>query len=708
MSELRPFLLELGVEEIPHWMLQPALADIERLFRDVCQANQIDAGELKLDATPRRLVLRSSGLPLRQADREELVMGPPKSAGQGAAMGFARKNGVAPEALLTEVTPKGEYFAVRRQIAGRELRDILAEALPALIARIPWPKAMYWTGKGGQTFIRPIRWIVALLGDHIVEFEFAGVQSGALSRGHRRLGADEIAFDHSNYEERLEKNGVILSAEKRRKRIQDGIKKLLREHSRERSRERERAGAPAALTLIPDDNLLNDIVHLTEYPTPILGGFDSKFLDLPQEVLSTVMRHHQRYFTLQDGDRKMAPHFIAIMNMKADKKGYVVKGNERVLEARFNDGRFFWEVDRQRSLASRVPDLAKVTYQTKLNSNYAQKANGIREGAVRLAARLGFSESDITRAALLCKVDLTTELVKEMTELQGVMGGLYAKADGEPETVWRSIYEHYLPQSMDDPIPETLGGRILSIADKLDTLEGCFGVGLIPSGSKDPLGLRRAAQGVVKTLVEGNIRVPLRQAVSSGMQANALLYPPAEGGPNREAQLWEFFLDRLRSYFRDVRGFAYDEVNAVLAGRWENLPDVLDRLFALKLVRQTENFEPLAASFKRIGNILKQAGAAGGTIDASLLEAGPELDLSNEMDRVLAQVAESRKREDYIQALTAIATLRPAVDAFFDKVLVNAPDPAVRANRLALLDRLFHEVSSIADFSEIVTSSTSE
>jgi len=404
----------------------------------------------------------------------------------------------------------------------------------------------------------------------------------------------------------------------------------------------------------------------------------------------------------------MAPHFIAIMNMKSDKKGFVVKGNERVLEARFNDGRFFWEVDRQRSLASRVPDLAKVTYQTKLNSNYAQKASGIREGAVRLASKLGFDESAITRAALLCKVDLTTELVKEMTELQGVMGGLYAKADGEPETVWRSIYEHYLPQSMDDPIPESLGGRILSIADKLDTLEGSFGIGLVPSGSKDPLGLRRAAQGVVKTLVEGNLRVDLRRAVSSGMQANALLYPPAAGEPNREEQLWDFFLDRIRSYFRDVRGFAYDEVNAVLAGQWQNLPELLDRLFALKLVRQTENFEPLAASFKRIGNILKQAGAAGGEINPALLESGPELDLSNETNRVLAQVAAFRKSEDYIQALTVIATLRPAVDAFFDKVLVNAPDPAVRANRLALLGRLYHEVSSIADFSEIVTSSTSE
>lgn len=690
MSELRPFLFELGVEEIPHWMLKPALSDIERLFREVCAANAIEPGELKLDATPRRLVLRAAGLPERQADREELVMGPPKAAGQGAAMGFAKKNAVAVEALLTEVTPKGEYFALRRQIAGRELRDILAEALPALIAKIPWPKAMYWTGKGGQTFIRPIRWIVALLGDHIVEFEFAGVKSGALSRGHRRMGADEIAFDHANYEERLEKNGVILSSDKRKKRIEAGIKKLLK---------------GTELKLIPDASLLDDLVHLTEFPTPILGNFDAKFLDLPQEVLSTVMRHHQRYFTVAGADGKMAPHFIAIMNMKADKKGYVVKGNERVLEARFNDARFFWEVDRQKTLDSRIGDLKHVTFQAKLGS-YHDKTVGIHDGITRLAAWLGLDIETARRAALLSKVDLMTEMVKELTELQGVMGGLYAKADGEPEAVAQAIYEHYRPQSMEDAIPESAYGQLLSIADKLDTLEGCFGIGMIPTGSKDPFALRRAAQGVVKILVEARLKLDLKKAVSAGMDSTRLLF--ADRGASDGNALWEFLLDRIRYYFRDVRGFAYDEVNAVLAGKWDTLADVLDRLHALKLVRQTENFEPLAASFKRIGNILKQAGGAAGAINAELLEAGPERDLYKEMEEVLAAVARYRQSEDYIQALTAIATLRPAVDGFFDKVLVNTPDAAVRANRLALLGRLFSEVSSIADFSEIVTSSTSE
>ena len=685
-----PFLFELGVEEIPHWMIEPALGELERLFCEFLGQNGLQGASIRMDATPRRLVLGCE-LPERQADREELLMGPPVSAGPGAAQGFARKHNVALEALGAEVTPKGEYLALRRTVAGAETRDLLAAALPGIIAKIPWPKAMYWTGKGGVTFIRPIRWIVALLGDRIVEFEVAGVRSRALSAGHRRLGSDEIAFEHANYEERLEKNGVILSAAKRRERIQKGIRKLLR---------------GTGLKLVPDEALLNDLVYLTEYPTPLLGEFREQFLELPAEVLSTVMRHHQRYFTLTDGEGKMAPRFIAVMNMKADRKGYVRKGNERVLEARFNDARFFWEVDRQRSLAARAPDLGKVTYQVKLNSTYADKAKGIHSSAIRLAAWLNLDHETLGRASLLCKVDLTTEMVKELTELQGVMGGLYAKADGEPEAVWRAIYEHYLPQSMEDPIPPTVYGQALSIADKLDTLEGSFGIGLIPSGSKDPLGLRRAAQGMVKTLVEGRLRVNLKAAVEAGMQANAVLYPGAPGEPDRAAQLWEFFVDRIRSYFRDVRGYAYDEVNAVLAAEFSELVDVEARLQALQLVRQTENFEPLAASFKRIRNILRQAHWESGAVDASLVEEGPERELQAAMARVLERVAELRRGDDYIQALTAIATLRPAVDAFFDKVLVNAPDRAVRANRLALLGRLNHEVSSIADFSEIVTSSS--
>jgi glycyl-tRNA synthetase beta chain len=685
-----PLLFEIGVEEIPHWMIAPALGEMERLFRAMCEEHRLDPGRLQTDATPRRLVLRAEGLPERQEDREELLIGPPKAAGEGAAMGFARKHGVTLSELRVEITPKGEYFALQKRIEGKPVREILAGILPAVISRIPWPKTMYWTGKGGPQFIRPVRWIVALCGDQVVEFEFAGVRSGALSSGHRLLGAKEIVVDHASYEERLEKNGVILSAARRRQRIEAGIRKLLR---------------GTGLEWVRDEALLDDLVNLTEYPTPVMGRFDEHFLGLPREVLTTVMRHHQRYFTVQDAGGKLAPRFLAVMNMKSDRKGYVVKGNERVLEARFTDARFFWEVDRQRTLASRAAGLANVTFQARLGS-YEEKTQGIVAGVRRLAGWLGLDVELAERAARLAKIDLMTEMVKEFPELQGVMGGLYARADGEPEEVAEAIYSHYLPQSMEDPIPPTIYGQILSVADKLDTLEGCFAIGLVPSGSKDPFGLRRAAQGVVKVLVEGRLKVDLRRAVEEGMAATAQLFP--ECGPAQTQALWEFLLDRIRYYFREIRGFAYDEVNAVLAGDWKTLPQVEARLYALKLVRETENFEPLAASFKRIRNILRQAGFDKGQVRPELLEAPEEKALWEEANRVLARVAQLRAEEDYIQILQAIATLRPAVDAFFDHVLVNAPEESLRSNRLALLGRLLDEVSSIADFSEIVTTTTTE
>jgi glycyl-tRNA synthetase beta chain len=671
MSERLPFLFELGVEEIPHWMITPALAEIERLFKAFLEENRLACGALQLDATPRRLVLRTEGIETRQLDREEVVMGPPKSAGVGAATGFARKNGVAVEELGTETTAKGEYFALRRLVAGKETSELLAAALPALIGRIPWPKAMYWTGKDGVRFIRPIRWVACLLGDKIVEFEVAGIRSGALSCGHRRMGSCEIAFDHTNYEERLKKNGVILSAAERKKRIEAGIKKALK---------------GSGYSLVADAALLDDLVYLTEFPTPIMGSFDPKFLDLPREVLTTVMRHHQRYFTLSDADGSMAPAFVAVMNIKSDRQGFVRKGNERVLEARFNDARFFWEFDQQKPVAARVEDLKSVTFQARLGSYY-DKAVRMKELAAALAGKLGADAGVCVRAAELSKCDLTTEMVKELTELQGVMGGLYARSQGEPEAVAQAVYAHYLPQSMDDPIPATLEGQVVSLADKLDTLSACFSVGMIPSGSKDPFALRRAAQGVVKILVEG--RLPL-------------------GFEGLSKELSDFLWERIRYYFKDIRNFAYDEINAVLAASPANLVDCEDRLFALKMVRQTENFEPLAASFKRIRNILKQAGQTAGPVDVNLLEHAAEKALYGEAEQLQPQVEACFASRDYIRALQLIATMRPAVDRFFDDVLVNAPDPGVRANRLSLLGRILNAFSSVADFSEIVTESTSE
>jgi len=641
-----PLLLEIGTEEIPDWMIPSALESLRLLFEKL----EIPHESVALDATPRRLVLRAEGLPERQPDSEERVLGPAKSAPLQAVAGFARKQGVSVERLSTETTPKGEYYALVKKVNGRRTIDILAEALPAAILGIYFPKTMYWTGKTGPRFIRPIRWIVALLGEETVPFEIAGVRAGNLTSGHRRLGAREIAVTAADYAQRLRESYVILSAEERRNKISSAL---------------------AAIRVKPDPALLETLVYLTEYPTPVTGSFDPRFLELPEEVLITVMRHHQKYFSVEDAQGELAPQFVAVMNIDADAEGIVRRGNERVLRARFNDARFFWETDQKKKLAERLPDLAHVTFQAKLGS-YLQKT----ERMVELVKQLG-GDAHARRAAELLKCDLTTELVKEFTELQGVVGGLYARAQGEPEPVWQAIYDHYKPESMEDAIPRGRTGQIVALADKLDTLRGCFGVGLIPTGSRDPFALRRAAQGVVKIVVEGRMEIDLLPYLG-------------------DKAFGDFLQDRTRYYFKDIRGFKYDEVNAAMAAGWSRLLDLEARLERIQNLRASADFEPLAASFKRIKNILGQAGFVGGeqAIDESLLEPGPEKDLFEECRRIAGQPIEN-----------AIARLRPKVDLFFDKVLVNAPDARVRQNRLTLLHTLLAEFSSIADFSEIVTNS---
>lgn len=640
-----PFLLEIGTEEIPDWMIVPALNQLQDMFQALLDQNALRGRVTEVDATPRRLVLRADGLLDRQADVEELILGPAKSAGAGAAGGFARKMGTTPDQLGTQTTAKGEYFAFAKRTQGQATAAVLARELPPLILKIQWPKSMVWKGKGTERFIRPIRWLVALLGDEVVPFEIGGVKSGNTTRGHRVLGKASIPVTIATFSQALTVNGVILSADERRERIECGIK---------------------AWRAKPDPDLLHTLVYITEFPTPILGDFDPSYLELPHEVLVTVMRHHQKYLSVEDADGKLAPHFIAVMNTEADPEGLVRQGNERVLRARFNDARFFWDQDQKKRLADRVEDLKTVTFQAKLGSYYDKT-----QRLVRLVSDL-VRDKHAQRAALLCKCDLTTDMVKEFTDLQGIVGGLYARAQGESEEVAIAIYDHYKPLSMDGDLPRSQAGRLVSWADKWDTLVECFKIGMSPTGSKDPFGLRRAAQGVVRLIVEG--QVPFRFEFVDG-------------------SLREFMRDRVEYYFRDVRGFAYDEVRACMAVFWDDLVLLQDRLQWLRGVRPTPDFEPIAASFKRIKNILKQASFPNAAVvSVDLLEPGPERDLHTEMDSTFGEPLESR-----------IGSLRPRIDLFFDKVLVNAPDPNIRRNRLALLNRLLQEFSSTADFSEIVT-----
>jgi len=637
-----PLLLEIGTEEIPDWMIPNALESLRLQFEKL----EIPFESVTMDATPRRLVLRAAGLPDKQADSEKRTVGPAAAAPPKAVEGFARKQGLTPDQLTVE----NGYYVATKKVAGRKIKDILAETLPGIILQIYFPKTMYWTGKGGPRFIRPIRWILALLGEEVVPFELAGVRSDALTSGHRRLGAREVVVTTQDYEQRLRDHYVILSAELRRNKIRGEL-----ENVRVKS----------------DPALLETLVYITEYPTAIQGSFDPQFLELPEEVLITVMRHHQKYFSVEDAAGKLAPKFVAVMNIDSDPEGFVRSGNERVLRARFNDARFFWETDQKKTLAGRRPDLEHVTFQAKLGSYLAKT-----ERTMALVKELG-GDWHAVRAAELLKCDLTTELVKEFTELQGVVGGLYARAQGEPAEVWQAIYDQYKPESMEDAIPRNRTAQLVAVADKLDTLRGCFGVGLIPTGSRDPFALRRAAQGVVKIIVEGSLDISLLDLL---------------GG---DANLIGFFEDRITFYFKDVRGFKYDEVNAAMAAGWSNLADLEARLQRIQTLRLTPDFEPLAASFKRIRNILEQAKFEGsGAVDPSLLEEGPEQDLYREYQAIAGQPIEN-----------VISKLRPKVDLFFDKVLVNAPDARIRQNRLTLLKTLLAEFSTIADFSEIVTTS---
>ena len=679
-------LLEIGCEEIPDWLLAGALEHLSNSLSALVKDRQLGDVTIRTDATPRRLVVRAEGILEREPDSQERVWGPAKSAPPAAVAGFAKKQGLAPEDLEVVSDGKVEKFSFVRKTTGVDTLSILSEAIPQIVLKTPFPRTMYWPGKGGARFIRPIRWIVALLGSDVISFEIAGVWSGNESSGHRKLGASRFPVTYETFEEKLRENFVILSAAEREARIR---------------------AVPTKYKC--DSALLHTLVNLTEWPTPITGTFDTEFLTLPKEVLITVMRYHQKYFSVETPDGKLAPTFVAVTNTDGDPDGLIRHGNERVLRARFNDARFFWDTDQKRRLEDRVKDLGNVTFQAKLGT-YLEKTERvtelalilqeyvahpghavtdaeIKEAKVRYAFNPDKSEFYAVRAARLAKADLTTELVKEFTELQGVIGGLYAEAQGEHPEVATAIYDHYKPVSMEDSIPRTLAGQVVALADKLDTLRGCFKVGLIPSGSKDPLGLRRAAQGLVKIVVEGKLRLPLRHLL---------------GG---DAQLEEFLLDRVRYYFREIRGFQYDEVNAVFANGWDDLTDAEERLEAIREVRPTENFEPVAAGFKRIKNILRQAGAGNycAGVNGDLLEEGPE-------SALFVAIVEARDRMESLtwrEKVQALASMRPYIDQFFDKVMVNVPDPALRQNRLTLLHTMLADFSTIADFSEIVTSSQS-
>jgi glycyl-tRNA synthetase beta chain len=707
------FLLEIGCEEIPARMIDAASRELRERVGELLRRERLAAGEVTHFDSPRRLAVLASGISAAQADVTEQVTGPSVNVaykdGQPtpAAQAFAKKSGVDVARLEKISTPKGEYVTAKVTRKGRTAAEILAENLPKEISTIYWPKSMYWR-KTNERFVRPVRWLVAMLDGETIPLEVDGVRAGKVSRGHRILSDNSVTIARagSSYIDSLRAAKVLGRGE--------------REHQIRKALDAATRTVPGARWR-EDKALLDTVVNLTEFPSVILGSFDPQFLVLPAEVLVTVMRDHQKYFAVEDAEGKLLPHFLAVLNTDSDPQGLIRHGNERVLRARFNDARFFWETDQKKSLLERLELLKHVTFQKDLGSYYDKTLRVQRLcswlSEILKQSGMAVRPGVIHKAVCLAKTDLTTELVKEFTELQGIVGGLYARAQqldaSLPEStrlaIADAVYDHYKPESTEDEVPRSIEGAVLSVGDKADTLAGMFALGLVPSGSKDPFALRRQANAIVKVIAEK--KLPLRLTAMMRDARTGYAKSEAEKKFVDEATFDEsaraFFRERLEFYLKDVRGYAYDVVKAVLGADAEDVVDALARAEAVKQVLHMPEFQAIGAACKRMRNILKQADEKGITMAAKFLplpdSAQEEKALAAYVEVNGPKVGALQKDAKYHDALLLLSTARGPVDAFFDKVMVMVDDERVRANRFALLRTLLKEFSTIADFSEIVT-----
>ncbi|HET9284877.1 MAG TPA: glycine--tRNA ligase subunit beta [Candidatus Angelobacter sp.] len=731
------FLLEIGIEEIPARMIDDARSELVRRMAALLGRESLmkaTEGKPVQDesswtafasySTPRRLAFRVSDIPTHQPDVTEQVLGPSLKVAfkdgkpTPAAEAFAKKVGVEVAKLERVTNPKGEYLAATVTRKGRQAAEILAEAVPKEIAAIYWPKSMYWRPGKPERFVRPVRWLVAILGDQVVPMEFGGAKAGKQTYGHRILSSSAPQISQpKEYEATLASAHVVVDSREREYRIRKALDAATRTIPGARWRE--------------DAELLKTVVNLTEWPAAILGSFDQQYLSLPEEVLVTVMRDHQKYFAVEDANGKLAPHFLAVLNTDGDPDGLIRHGNERVLRARFNDARFFWDTDQKTPLVNRVEMLKAVTFQKDLGS-YAEKAERVGKLAGHLCAVLNKSglkvdSNAVQQAAQLAKTDLTAELVKEFTELQGIIGGLYAKAQGLPRAVADAIYDQYKPESTEDSPPRTLEGAVLSIADKADSIAGMFALGLVPSGSKDPFALRRQANGIVKIISEHKLPIDIGNMVNAaaggfeGTEAQSKFKPPSQitigsrktgekiNVPEHPGaivhEIYQFFRERIDFYLRESLGFTYDTVNAVLEISYSDIVDVVKRCEAISQIRSSADFMPLFIAFKRTKNIIRQAKEKGYAIPwlppESEFSSKEETALWSELRRLQSSYLPLKQEHKYLEAFRELAKVKEPVDEFFDSVMVMVEDPTVRARRLGLLNYFFDEFNTIADLSAL-------
>jgi glycyl-tRNA synthetase beta chain len=682
-------LLEIGTEEIPAGFLPGALEALKLALSKKFAEYRLNFGDVRVMGTPRRLAALVDSLALKQEDEEKLVFGPPKQAAVDAygnftpaALGFARAHGVDVTMLTVEQTAKGESICVHKKIQGHPTREILSEFLPSLIVTLPFPKSMRW-GASRVSFARPIHWILALLDGEVVPFEVDGIRSSAQTRGHRFLAPEPFTVaGQVGYVKKLLEAQVIVDPDARTNKLRAEVNS---------------AAAAAKGYIFEDEELVQINTFLVEYPSAVCGKFEEKFLQLPREVLITAMREHQKYFAVIDDHGQLLPHFVAVNNTLARNPDVVCKGHERVLRARLEDARFFFNEDRKRPFSYMAEALKGVLFQTKLGTIY-QKMERFRELASFMAQRVRPDLVELVRrCAYFCKADLVSEMVQEFPALQGVMGRVYALHSGENETVSRAITEHYLPRFSGDALPQEDIGALVGMADRLDTIVGCFGIGLVPTGAADPYALRRHTLAIIHILLEKEYDLDLEELILHNLK---LLKGCTERPDETVAEeVLNFFRARLQRLLSD-RGYSHDILEAVLSVYLANIPNAFRRVEALEAWRKRPEFGVLATSFKRIMNIIKDQPISG-NVDQSLFQTIEEKALF-EQYQVAAQNVESElDRHNYQGMLSEIFSLKDRIHAFFDAVMVMDKDERIRRNRLNLLHELTETFMKMADFSKL-------
>lgn len=689
---MNTLLIEIGCEEIPAGYIVPALTAFKNNMLEALDLFRIDHGPAGILGTPRRLTLVVDRVADLQNPKTSTLTGPPEKVGFDgngnptlAARKFADKAGIPVQEIQVADTDKGRYLTAVVKESCDPSAVILESILEKQILAIPFPKSMRW-GRLTISFARPIISLVGMLGTQVLNFSLGNISSGNQVFGHRFMSPQPQALETADgYEPLLESLGVIPDIEKRKQMLKDAIHALARKHDSQ----------------VLDDPALVDIVaNLVEYPYPVIGRFDDQFLEVPDEVLITAMREHQKYFALKDENNQLKPLFIAVNNTRAKDMDLVARGHEKVLRARLSDAKFFYEADCESSLDIFAEKLKKVTFQERLGTVY-EKTQRIEALVAFQADNSSYADkqtlkTNLVRAAKICKADLVSQVVIEFTKLQGIIGRTYALNAGEDPDVAHAIEQHYRPVQSGGSLPENPTAALLAIADKLDTICGCFSVDLIPTGGADPYALRRQGIGILQIMQAENLVFSLTALIEKGLEA----FPGDKAGKmEKTAQVKEFLQNRMVNIMTD-QGFSREAVNSALAASFDNVPDVVLRVKALDALRKEADFQPLAITFKRVENILKKAGETlAKDVDPALFEHGSENKLYEAWKAVASTV--DSLQGDYDSALKEIATLRPHVDSLFDDVMVFADDEAVKNNRIALLAKVSGLFRNIADFSMI-------